>query len=179
MRGKGPLVGLAPGAAFGPSKRWPAESYAAVANALAERTGARCVVLTGPGEENLRDTIAAKAKTSPIQCDEGHPTVETLRPPSRNWTSCICNDSGPRHVAVAFKVPTLCLMGPTLPCYTDSPYEVGRVLRADVECAGCHKSVCPEDHRCMTRIHPDQVVAAATQLLAKSTPRPAVQAVNP
>ncbi|MCH7909080.1 MAG: glycosyltransferase family 9 protein, partial [Candidatus Hydrogenedentes bacterium] len=48
--GTGPFVGIAPGAAYGPSKRWSATRFAEVADELRETADARCVLLTGPGE---------------------------------------------------------------------------------------------------------------------------------
>ena len=78
----------------------------------------------------------------------------------------ICNDSGPRHIAIAFNKPVVCIMGPTSPLYTNGPYEKGVVLRVDLECSRCQKPVCPlEHHRCMRDITPEQVVEAAAALL--------------
>lgn len=160
-----PRVGIAPGAAFGPSKRWPAERYAAVADALVERIGARCVLLTGPGEEDTREAVLRTAKTPLVQCDEGHPTIDTLKATIAALDLLVCNDSGPRHVAVAFKVPTVCIMGSTSPKYSEGPYEHGNVLRVDVDCGPCQKPVCETDHRCMTRIGSDWVTDTACEIL--------------
>ena len=62
-----PRIGLACGAAFGPSKLWPAERYAAVADQLYDQLGAQCVVITGPGEEDTRRAVLAAAK-HPVGC---------------------------------------------------------------------------------------------------------------
>lgn len=159
--GPGPFVGIAPGAAFGPSKCWLPERYAAVADELRGRLGAQCVLLTGPGEEDTRDAVQAAAKQPLIVCDEGSPTVDTLKAAVSQLDLLICNDSGPRHVAVAFNVPTVCIMGPTAPVYSEGPYEKGSVLRVDVDCGPCQKPVCATDHRCMTRIDVEEVVDAA------------------
>ena len=80
----------------------------------------------------------------------------------------IGNDSGTRHVAVAFGVPTICIMGPTSPVYSEGPYERGQVLRVDVDCGPCQKPICETDHRCMTQITPDTVVQAAMAFLPKA-----------
>ena len=165
LSGAGPLIGIAPGAAFGPSKLWPAERYAQVADVLGERVGARCVLLTGPGEEKTRDAVRAAAKR-PLLCHDGdQPSLETLKAAVSQLDLLICNDSGTRHVAVAFRVPTVCLMGPTSPKYSEGPYERGRVLRVDVDCGPCQKGVCVTDHRCMTRIGVDWVVDTALEYL--------------
>ncbi len=161
LRGKGPFVGFAPGAAFGPSKLWPAERYAKVIDALSEHPGLQCVLLTGPGEESLRDEILNAAKHPPLICDGGRPTIDTLKATISQLDLLVCNDTGPRHVAVAFGVPTVCIMGPTSPAYSEGPYEHGKVLRIDVDCGPCQKSICATDHRCMKWIDTQWVVDAA------------------
>jgi heptosyltransferase-2 len=165
LSGAGPRVGFAPGAAFGPSKLWPAERYAAVADALADRVDAQCVVLTGPGEEDTRAAVLKAARTPFVECDGGHPSLETLKATISQLDLLVCNDSGARHVAVAFGVPTLCLMGPTSPRYSEGPYERGRVLRIDVDCGPCQKPVCRTDHRCMTGISTDWATETALEIL--------------
>ncbi len=164
--GDGPLVGFAPGAAFGPSKLWPAERYAAVADALHDRRGARCVLLTGPGEEKTREAVVAHAKHPLLRPPES-PTIAGLKATISLLDLLVCNDSGSRHVAVAFKVPTICIMGPTAPIYSEGPYERGEVIRVDVDCGPCQKPVCTTDHRCMTRIDPERVTTAALEWLAE------------
>jgi heptosyltransferase-2 len=165
--GEGPFVGIAPGAAFGPSKRWPVERFAAVADRLSE-TGAQCVLLTGPGEEDTRDAIRKLVKRELLCCDEGRPTIDTLKATVSLMNLLVCNDSGPRHVAIAMGVPAVCVMGPTRPVYTEGPYETGRVLRIDVDCGPCQKPTCATDHRCMTGISPEAVFEAALTYLPKA-----------
>ena len=155
------IVALAPGAAFGPSKRWPAECFAAVADALAERHGAACVLLTGPGEEDTRAAVLAAAKHPLIDVQGPAPSVGKLKAAIASADLLIGNDSGPRHIAVALQRPVICLMGPTSPRYTAGPYERGKVLRVDVPCGPCQRPVCTTDHRCMTALTVDQVVDAA------------------
>ena len=164
----GPIVGIAPGAAYGASKRWPAERFARVADALREQTGALCVLLTGPGEEKTRDEVVKAAKHPLAICDEGSPTIASLKATVSILDLLVCNDSGPRHVAVAFNKPAICIMCPTCPVYTEGPYERGRVLRVDVDCGPCQKPVCATDHRCMLNISPDNVLEAALEYLPKA-----------
>ena len=161
-----PRIGLACGAAFGPSKLWPADRYAAVADCLHDQLGAQCIIITGPGEEATRREVITTAKTPILECDEGAPTLDTLKATIAQLDLLIGNDSGPRHIAIAFGVPVVCLMGPTSPRYTDSPYERGRVLRIDVACGPCQKPVCETDHCCMTGISVEDVVKASMDILA-------------
>ena len=165
LEGEGPLVAVAPGAAFGPSKRWPPERYAAVIDQLHDEAGARLVLVTGPGEEDTRDAVLSAARYPVIVADGGHPTIDTLKATLALADLLIGNDSGPRHVAIAFKKPVICIMGPTSPRYSAGPYETGEVLRVEVDCGPCQKPECATDFRCMTRIAPETVVAAALRHL--------------
>jgi heptosyltransferase-2 len=69
-------------------------------------------------------------------------------------------------VAVAFGVPAVILMGPTALEKTGLNLERVAVLTADVPCRPCYLRECPIDHRCMTRIEPERVLAAALPALA-------------
>lgn len=162
----GPVVGFAPGAAFGPSKCWLPERYAAVADALADHVGARCVMLTGPGEEQTRAAVQNASKTEWIDPYGASPSIARLKAAVSQLDLLIGNDSGPRHVAVAFNVPTVIVMGSTSPRYSEGPYEQGDVLRVDVDCGPCQRPTCATDHRCMTRISVEQVVRAALRRLS-------------
>ncbi|MDZ4860828.1 MAG: lipopolysaccharide heptosyltransferase II, partial [Candidatus Hydrogenedentes bacterium] len=166
LEGASSLVGIAPGAAFGPSKLWPAERFAAVADGLAEKAGARCVLFTGPGEEATRDAVLRHARHPLVQYDDGAPSIAKLKAAISKLDLLVCNDSGTRHVAVAFGVPVVCIMGPTSPKYSCGPYEKGEVLRVDVDCGPCQKPVCTTDHRCMTRVTAEWVLGVAMRALA-------------
>jgi heptosyltransferase-2 len=155
-----PRIGIAPGAEW-ETKRWTAEGYAAVADGLAERIGAVCALLTGPKEKAIHDAICSAAKSTILRCDDGRPTVDTLKATISELDLLVCNDSGARHVAIAFDVPTVCIMGPTSPDYSTGPYERGEILQEPVDCGPCQKPTCATgDHRCMTAITPDRVVDA-------------------
>lgn len=166
--GPAPVVGFAPGAAFGPSKQWPAERFADAADRIYQAAGAQCVLLTGPGERNTLEDVLNSASCPFAICDEGNPTIDSLKATISQLDLLICNDSGPRHVAVAFGIPTICIMGSTAPVYSEGPYERGEVIRIDVDCGPCQKPECAEDHRCMTGISAERVAQAAMAYLPKA-----------
>jgi heptosyltransferase-2 len=162
---KRPSVGIAAGAAFGPSKMWPAERYAATADRLTETLGAGCVLITGPGEESVRDRVMSAVKY-PMKClDAQFRGIRYLKAAVSQLDLLIGNDSGVRHVAVAFHVPTVCIIGPTRPAYSCGPYEKGRVVRVDVDCGPCQKPDCETDHCCMTQISVEMIVESAMDIL--------------
>ena len=90
-----------------------------------------------------------------------------LKPFVQRCGLMITNDTGPRHYAVALNVPVVVIMGPTDPRYTNANLDRTVVVRKELECSPCHKKVCPRGHECMKGIQPNEVFAAAEQLLRK------------
>ncbi len=164
----GPLVILAPGAAFGPSKLWPPERFAHVADALAGQ-GAAPLISYGPGEEDTVKALQAAART-PLTTTRGL-NLGVLKAVYERAALVISNDTGPRHMAVALGRPVLTLMGPNDPRYSALPeVERGEVIRLEVDCAPyrqpCQLKACPIDHRCMRGIEVTRVLEAARKWLS-------------
>jgi heptosyltransferase-2 len=161
-----PLVVVTPGASFGASKLWPPEHFAAACDGLHAAQGLRAVLAPGPGEEAVARAIAARSRAAPLVLDAPVTTLPELAALVARARLVLTNDTGPRHVAVALGTPVISLLGPTDPRHTAHLLERQRVLFEPVECSPCHLKVCPIDHRCMQRLAPERVVAAAGELLA-------------
>ena len=161
-----PLVVVTPGASFGASKLWPPEHFAAACVALRETRGLRAVLAPGPGEEAVAHAIVARAGAATLVLDSPVTTLPELAALIARSKLLLTNDTGPRHMAVALGTPVIALLGPTDPRHTAHLLERQRVLREPVECSPCHLKVCPIDHRCMQRLAPERVLAAAAELLA-------------
>jgi heptosyltransferase-2 len=161
----GPVLAMCVGAAFGPSKIWPAENFAAVADAMAERHEARVVLLCAPGEQEIASKVKAHMKTPLVDTWTDPLDVGMLKAVIARSRLLLTNDTGPRHIAACLGVPVVCLMGPTSPVYTEADAE-GQVIlrREDVECSPCHLPVCPIDHRCLTWIKPADALLAVERL---------------
>jgi heptosyltransferase-2 len=172
LRGQGigpdaPILAMCVGAAFGPSKIWPAEYFAAVANHMAARHGARVLLLCGPGEEEIGKAVAARTDVDVVDTGLDPLPLDLLKGVIARARALITNDTGPRHIATAFGVPLVCLMGPTDPTYTEGDTTNQVVLRAEgVECSPCHLKTCPIDHRCLVRITPDLAIEQLERLWA-------------
>jgi len=82
----------------------------------------------------------------------------------------VSNNSGPVHLAAATGTPVVDLYALTNPQHT--PWRVrSRVLNHDVPCRYCYRSVCPEGHHaCLTGVTPQQVTAAAHELIDAHSP---------
>ena len=161
-----PFVVVSPGASFGASKLWPPEHFAAACDGLRAARGLRAVLAPGPGEEAVARAIAARMRAAPLVLDAPVTTLPELAALVARSKLVLTNDTGTRHIAVALGKPVISLLGPTDPRHTAHLLERQRVLREPVECSPCHLKVCPIDHRCMQRLAPERVLAAAGELLA-------------
>ncbi len=165
-----PLVGIHPGASFGPSKLWLPEHFASVANTLVARYGARVIVFCGPREADLARSIAERAGSSVLAAADAPIALSTLKAMVRRLSLLISIDTGPRHFGAAFDVPTVVLMGSTDPRFTNTNLHSSAVVRTAPACSPCQRKHCPrvgaEHMLCMTTLTPAMVLAAAEGLLA-------------
>lgn len=160
-----PLVLLSPGAAYGSSKCWTAEGFAETANRIKKQLDCHIAVVCAPNEIKLAMDIERTAKTKILNLGKEIMSLDILKALIKRCALLITVDSGPRHIAVALKRPVVTLMGPNDPRYTESPAEIGQVIRANVDCLACHRKICPKDHRCMTQIKPETVAEAGLELV--------------
>ena len=147
-----------PGAGWG-AKCWPAESYGAVAKALAER-GMAVVVNHGPEEETLAQAVrdSSGGTAHPMKCSVGELIALT-----RRASLFVGGDTGPMHLAAALGVPVVALFGPTRP-ERNGPYATRSiVLRSPDSLDNSSHTQVPDEG--LQSIEPQQVIAAADELL--------------
>jgi lipopolysaccharide heptosyltransferase II len=162
---KQPFILINPGASYGSSKCWTAEGFASTADLLREASDCKIVLVCGPGETKLANDIESISKKNLINFSKESVPLDVLKALVKRCSLLVTVDSGPRHFAVAFKRPVVVLMGPTDPRYTETEYEIGKVIRQDVDCSPCHIKTCPTDHRCMTKISPEEVLQTCMDLI--------------
>jgi len=164
-----PLVGFNVGAAFGPSKLWNARGFAGVAAGLRATRGMRPIVLCGPGEETLARGIEDAVGDDVVRTSDRVLSIAGLKSLVARLDLLVTTDTGPRHFAVAFDVPYVCVMGSTDPMMTDQPESRGEIVRREplLDCMPCHEKVCPlVHHKCLEDVTPAQVLAAVDRVLA-------------
>jgi ADP-heptose:LPS heptosyltransferase len=166
-----------------PFRRWPQDSFAEMIATLASRhPDMRVIVVSGPSDRGAADAVVegARARLAPPNgarvLSIGECSLAELRALFDRAALFVGGDSGPLHIAATSAVPIVGLYGPTLPVRS-APWR-GRMLTAEsveggpLECRPCDQRVCaPGDFRCLTRIAPDDVVAAAERALAASHER--------
>lgn len=158
------LVGLAPGATYGPAKRWFSARFAAVADKIASSFSCRIILLGGKSDEDTAEEVRSLAQNDLLNL-AGRTTLEEAIYLISQCRLFISNDSGLMHIAGALNIPTVAIFGSTNP-QTTSP--VGRqsvVLHKKTSCSPCLKKTCPEDLRCMELITVDDVWQEAQKIL--------------
>jgi len=163
---RGAYVVFAPGAEYGPAKRWPAAHFSELAAKLDLP-----VVLLGSGKEAaLCDEIAA-----PVNAEQAGKCLNLAGKTSLVQALCliaasrstVSNDSGLMHVAAALGVPQVAIFGSSSPLHTPPLNERATVLwlKADpayqppLDCAPCFARECPLGHtRCLNDISAARVL---------------------
>ncbi len=154
------LILLQPGARW-ENKRWPAEHFAELIRSLAQKfPAARFVILGGKDDQPLGEIILQAAPERGVNL-----CGATSLPEMVEWIRLcflmVTNDTGPMHVAAALGKPLVALFGPTEPRRTGPYGRLENVLRLDLPCSPCLKSVChfekPEE--CLRALAPAQVLA--------------------
>jgi heptosyltransferase-2 len=163
-RRDGPLIALAPAAAYGPAKEWPGAHYAALIDRLADDHGAESVLLGAPGERHTCEAIAAASRRGALIAAGETSVGESVALLAR-CSGFAGNDSGAMHVAGALGIPTVGLYGSTNPQRTSPLGPRASVIYHRLECSPCLARTCRFAHyRCLTQITPDEVIAELRRL---------------
>jgi heptosyltransferase-2 len=168
---RGAYFVFAPGAEFGPSKRWPAAHYAALAVQLS-----RPVLLLGSGKDApVCDEIAAAAPN--CRSLAGKTSLMEAFALIAAAQAVVSNDSGLMHVAAAFGIPQVALFGSSSPLHTPPLNDAARVLwlkddpayQPPLDCAPCFARECPlGHHRCLNDVAPGRVATALLQVASSA-----------
>jgi lipopolysaccharide heptosyltransferase II len=178
----GPLVVFAPGAAFGPAKRWPPDRAGLVAARVSRDVGATPVLVGSSADRYTAADVSlayrrATGAGGPALVDlTGETDLPMLAGVLSQAAAVVSNDSGALHLAAALGVPVAGLFGPTndqrtspLPHPTHAP---SAIIAGQAWCRPCELRRCPIDHRCMTSITVDRVSAAVGVLLGRDVAAP-------
>jgi heptosyltransferase-2 len=164
----GPVVILVPGAAAGPSKRWPADRFAQTADRLITDYKATVVLSVAPNDEerHIAEQIVNAATHKLVNLGDTPISLGELKALFAVSDLVICNDTGPRHIAIGLQRNVITLVGPNDPTWTDPGYSDEVFIKGQVPCAPCDKHVCTKpSHLCMEAITVDMVCQAAARLL--------------
>ena len=157
---------FAPGAEFGPAKRWPAQHFAVLAEQLSLP-----VVLLGSGKEaalcaEISHTVNALQSGQCLDWS-GRTSLDQALAAIASAKAMVSNDSGLMHVAAAFGVPQVAIFGSSSPLHTPPLNSLAHVIwlkddpqyQPALDCSPCFKRECPLGHtRCLVDIQPGDVL---------------------
>jgi len=173
---KKPWVVFNPAASC-PSKIWPAERFAELADQIQTRYAVECLVIGTRGDRALTERMIKAAK-APIHDLSGSLSIGTLAELLSRTGLLISNDSGPVHLANAVGAPVISIFGRNQAGL--SPLRWGpldpssRVVWKDAGCETCAAHLCPIHFLCLDVISVSDVfnhVAAFEMRLISERPR--------
>jgi heptosyltransferase-2 len=156
------LAVLAPGAIYGPAKRWPADRFAALARRLAER-GLRVFVCGTRSERPVCDEVARGAGEGVLSI-AGETTLPALAGICARARLAVCNDSGLAHLAAALGTRTVTVFGSTSSAWTAPLGRRVRVVQRAPVCSPCFRRSCRIGYTCLRSIDVADVARAGEEL---------------
>lgn len=157
LRGVKNFAVLLPGTNW-PTKRWPAEHFAAIVGPLRKRFGLQSVIAGGPDVAELARQIDG---TNLV----GKTNLRQLAVLLERASLVIANDSGPMHIAAALGRPLVTPFGPTNPIRTGPYQRMDSVIRLDIPCAPCYSRKCSHQS-CLKWLAIEPVLELAEKQLA-------------
>lgn len=160
---------LAPNATWR-SKEWPLERWCEAIGLLAKGQDYPVIVLSAPGRGAVWEKLAAAIPVGRGGLLPPLPLREALAV-TGGARGVLTVDGGLMHAAVAMRVPTLALFGPTDPAIW-FPYEQAgpfRVLARAPHCHPCNLHECPA-FICLPELEPTVVMEAFENLLIAAGP---------
>ncbi len=145
-------------------KQWDAGGFVRLADALIEELSALVVLAGDADEEPLARQIAARMKNKPLVL-AGKTSLGRLAALIERADLVVTNDSAPLHLGSMAGTPVLAMFGPTDPEEYGPLSRGSRVVRKKLDCAPCRRAECPRGGECMRRISPEEVLAAAREML--------------
>ncbi|MBP9020166.1 MAG: lipopolysaccharide heptosyltransferase II [Syntrophobacterales bacterium] len=159
------LVGMAPGATYGPAKRWYPDRFAGVSDRLHEEFNGETLLFGSKADHAVAEEVKKHA-VYPVVNVAGQTSLKEAIALIAQCRLFISNDSGLMHVAGALGVPLVAVFGSTNPVTTSPVGEKSIIVTKGVSCSPCLKEKCDTDFRCMDLITADEVYEAAKGLLA-------------
>jgi len=162
------LIGIHPGASC-PSKKWPAERFAQVADKLIEAFNCKAIIIYGPGEIELARAVEKNMQKRAILSGKEFSIAE-LTSLIKRCSLLVTNDNGPMHIAAAIGTPVVAVFGRSQAGLSPARWAPlgakSRCLHKPVGCKLCRAHECKNEFKCLLNISVDEVFDAAVQSLS-------------
>jgi heptosyltransferase-2 len=165
------LIGVAPGASYGPAKQWSPEKFAQTLTRLSNEFGLSVIILGGADDKGACDKVADIIGRGALNL-AGKTALDTAMALLSFLKVFITNDSGLMHAASALGAPTVAIFGSTDPALTGPLNKNSCVVLKKTPCAPCFERVCRFRHyMCLNNISADEVYLESAELLKKTNSR--------
>ena len=157
-----PVIGMMPGAEYGPAKQWPIEYFAQLATMLTD-AGYQVWIFGSEKENNMAKEIVQNATSDKYNLCGKTELVDVI-----DLIACaeqvVTNDSGLMHVAAAMDVKVNAMYGSSTPEYTPPLTDSAEIFYKHLSCSPCFDRYCRFQHyQCLTNIEPREVAQKIIQ----------------
>jgi len=167
--GDGPVIVLAPGAAYGKAKQWiPAHVAALIARLERERRATCVLVGSAADAKTVAEIRRSLSPLTRIVDLVGRTSLDLLAGVLAVADACVSNDSGAMHLAAAAGASVVAPFGPTNEHATaplPRPSRRAEVIINPVWCRPCMLRECPFEHQCMKNLKPERVFETVRVLM--------------
>ena len=167
LTSQAPILGLCPGAEFGPAKRWPEAHYANIAERWCAIGGQVWIFGSAKDKEVATSLLNHLSPTAQGQCQilAGQTSLTEAIDLLAACDAAVCNDSGLMHITAAVGTPLVAVYGSTSTAYTPPLSHKVEALFTDIQCRPCFQRQCPLGHlKCLAELAPDRVWDALLRL---------------
>lgn len=161
-----PLIGVHPGAFYGPSKCWPPDRFRKLAFRLLQNPETFAVFFGDADSASLNGEICRGLSERAINL-AGDTDLRELACVIKNCDVLVANDSGPMHIGAALQTPIVALFGSTDDAITGPWGQKDAVINKRAGCSPCFKRICPADFRCMQQITVEEVAFLTMERMKK------------
>jgi len=163
-RRSSPRIGLNPGSGSRwPNKRWPLQSWQALASLVLTRwPNAAVVLLGGPNEDQLIERLQSglpRGRVFSTGCDN---PVRDFAALVDQLDLVVTGDTLALHLALALRKQVVGLFGPTSATEIES-YGRGNWLTPESGCACFYRKSCTQPVPCLESILPERVLEAVAR----------------
>ena len=143
------LYALAPGAEFGPAKRWPSERYAELAAMILQHDArANILILGSTSDTEIGQLIQIQTEklgmnTARLHNWCGTTSLNQALATIANCKAMVSNDSGLMHIAAALQIPQVAIFGSSDPSHTPPQSSKARIIWLHLPCSPCYQRTCP------------------------------------
>lgn len=164
------VIGINPGSVW-PTKRFPVEKYAALADRLINTLKAKVIIIGSETDVDVAKKMEKNMQEIPINL-AGTTTIKQVMTLMKRFNVLVTNDCGAMHIAVALGVPLVAIFGPTssvLGFYPCNRHDL--IVEKALPCRPCGRhggNRCPKKHfGCMKLITVSEVFDAVKRRLEK------------